>query len=303
MWQGQQPPGGGGNPQGGQPNPYQQPGPYGPSQPPQGRPPQGGGNRTKLIAIAAATAVVIAAGVTGFLVLGGGKDAEAKDPKPAPARHSTEPTASASADNPRADHDPKPVVPGWKVVTNPAKGVAFDVPPEWDRKETDWVTYVSEKGDPEDKPLVAFMAPALLNPTWCSSGSGDKKENTALAAAGSRGERDGREPGDAARANAEAWLYGFYTQPDKKKIKSGPAELYTTKSGLSGTLVTASSSGAPKKGKCDSDGKATAFVFKNPKGNEYTSWTIFGAKGVPDELPDGTLRKILSTVRLVEQPK
>ncbi|MFH8785442.1 hypothetical protein [Streptomyces roseoverticillatus] len=297
MWQGQQPPGRGGYPQGGQPNPYQQPGPYGP--PPQ--PPRGGGNKTKLIAIAAATAVVIAAGVTGFLVLGGDKDAEAKDPKP--AEHSTQPTASASADNPRADHDPKPVVPGWKVVTNPAKGVAFDVPPEWDRKQPDWVTYVAEKDDPEDKPLVAMMAPAMLNPTWCSSGSGDKKENTALAAAGSRGEHAGQEPEGAARANAEAWIYGFYTQPDKKKIKSGPAEPYTTKSGLSGTLVSASSSGAPKKNKCDSDGKATAFVFKNPKGNEYTSWTIFGAKGVKDELPDDTLRKILSTVRLMEPPK
>ncbi|MGK5546083.1 hypothetical protein ACSNOH_15310 [Streptomyces sp. URMC 127] len=302
MWQGQQPPGDGGHPQGGQANPYQQPGPYG-----QPQPPRGGGNRTKVIAIAAATAVVVAAGVTAFLVLGDGKEAEARNPQPpadSPASaRSTDPTAQPSADNPRAGHDPAPVVPGWKVVTNPAKGVAFDVPPEWDRRQPDWVTYVSEKNDPEDKPLVAMMAPAMLNPTWCSTGSGDKEEHTAVAAAGSRSERAGQDPEDAARANAEAWVYGNYTQPDKKKVKTGPAELYTTKSGLSGTLVTASSSGAPKKNKCDSDGKATAFVFKNPKNNEYTSFTIFGVKGVKDELPDDTARKILSTVRLTEPPE
>ncbi|WP_367139950.1 MULTISPECIES: hypothetical protein [Streptomyces] len=302
MWQGQQSPGDPRHPQGGQANPYQQPSPYEP--PPQ--PPRGGGNRTKVIAIAAATAVVVAAGVTGFLVLGGDKDAEAKDPKPATGPSSpapsTDPGASAGADNPRADRDPEPVVPGWKVVTNPAKGVAFDVPPEWDRKQTDWVTYVAENDDPEDKPLVAFMAPAMLDPTWCSSGSGDKKENMALAAAGSRSER-GQDPEAAARANAEAWLYGFYTQPDKKKIKSAPAEQYTTKSGLSGTLVTSAASGVPKKNKCASDGKATAFVFKNPKGNEYTSWTLFAAKDVKNELPDDTVRKILSTVRLLAPAK
>ncbi|CAM5563535.1 hypothetical protein [Streptomyces abikoensis] len=142
MWQGQQPPGGGGHPQGGQANPHRQPGPYGQSQPP-----QGGGNRTKAIAVAAATAVVIAAGVTAFLVPGGGRKTEAKGPQPpadSPASaRSTKPTAPPSADNPRAGHDPAPVVPGWKVVTNPAKGVAFDVPPEGDRRQPDWVTCVN----------------------------------------------------------------------------------------------------------------------------------------------------------------
>ncbi|NED69921.1 hypothetical protein G3I15_54285, partial [Streptomyces sp. SID10244] len=92
MWPGQQPPGGEQNPQDNnpyqqpgyqQPNPYQQPGyqqpnPYAQQQPQWNAPtvpggpnaPKGGdGNRTKLVAIVAATAVVIAAGVTGFLVL------------------------------------------------------------------------------------------------------------------------------------------------------------------------------------------------------------------------------------------
>ncbi|MFE5868753.1 hypothetical protein ACFQ6V_08875 [Streptomyces roseifaciens] len=312
MWQGQQP-GNGQAPQGRQANPYQQPNAYGPAQwsgDPGGapRPPAGGGKKTAVIAVAVATAVVVAAGVTGFLVLGGDEDDEAKGPQPATSpsapAEGADPTATEKADNPRADRGPKPVVPGWKVVVNPTRGVVFDVPPEWDRKETDWASYVSEDGDVEEKPIVGFTAPAVLNEQWCrADADGDGKEDdVSLAATGSRGESSARNAEEAARTTAGLWVYGRYTQPDKKKAETGPAENYTTKSGLTGSLATSSSSGVRKKNKCDSDGKATTFAFKNAK-DELTSWTFFGAKGVKDEVPDETVRKILSTVRLTEPPK
>src|SRR3954463_7513135 len=89
MWPGEQQPGGGANPH--PHNPYRQPGyqqpnPYAGQQPPAhrtapivGPPPPvpgggGSGRRSKVVAI-------VAAGVTGFLVLGGGKDHRA-DPDP-----------------------------------------------------------------------------------------------------------------------------------------------------------------------------------------------------------------------------
>jgi len=323
MWPGEQPPGGGQNPQhqqnsglGGQPNPYQQPGyqqqnPYAQQQQPAPwnaptvtagapvPPPGGRGRRTKTVAIAAAAAVVVAAGVTGYAVLGGGKD-DGADP---------EPTKSASqqaspTDNPReGGGDEKPTVAGWKTVVNPERGIAFDVPAEWQLKSTSWVTYVSEDDDPKETPLIGMAAPAMLKEEWCGSDDNKDgtKEYTNLAAAGTRGNNGAKSPEDAAGADARTWVYGGYTQPDKKLVKSGPVTSYTTKSGIKGALATASSSGVKKTQKCDSDGKATTFAFKNPSG-DIVSWSFFGAKGVSEEVPDTTVRKILSTIRLYDAP-
>ncbi|WP_409239074.1 hypothetical protein [Streptomyces sp. PA5.6] len=331
MWHGEQPPGGEQNQQGqwpqGQnpqsPNPYQQPGyqqpnPYGQQATwnaptvtagPQGAAPEppgggrGGGGRTKLIALVAAGAVVVGAGVTGALLLGGDKDDSAQ---PGPAKSSASPKATATATaNPRnGDGMPEPTVPGWKVVVNPKLGIAFDVPADWSLESRDWAGGVVEDKDADDDSaplLAAYAAPAYFKEKWCVSDD-DKdgiKDDTALAAAGTRGGRGVKSTEEAARHDAVNWVYGVYTQPDRKKVTMGPTEVYTTESGLKGTLVTASSAGAEKRGKCGSDGKATVFAFKNSDGR-FASWSFHGAKGVKDELPDETVREITATVRLYE---
>ncbi|MFH8565387.1 hypothetical protein [Streptomyces sp. NPDC017988] len=323
MWHGQQPPGGEQNPQDQSRNPYQQPGyqqpnPYqqqapwnAPTMPGESRggapePPRGNGRRTKVIALAAAAAVVVAAGVTGVLLLGddkdeqGAKDETSASAEPGPAK----PSASGSADNPRAGADPGPTVPGWKVVVNPKRGIAFDVPPEWSLESRDWAGgYVEEKdADDESAPfLAAYAAPAYFKEKWCASDD-DKdgvKDHVPLAAAGTRGNKDAKSTERIARHDATMWVYGAYTQPDRKKVTTGPVESYTTKSGLKGSLASATSAGVDKQGKCDSDGKATVFAFKDSAG-KFASWSFHGAKGVREELPDATVRKILSTVREYE---
>ncbi|GGR46994.1 hypothetical protein [Streptomyces netropsis] len=319
MWPGQTAAGGERDPQDPQANPYRQPNPH--EQPTQTnpylepqqappwiapttpaaapQPPRGGGKRTTVIAVAVAAAVVIAAGVTGFLVLGGDKD-DAASPEPtesAPSKAS-EPTPTGGDDG-RGGAEPKPVVPGWKVVVNPKRGIAFDVPAKWQRKDADWASYVSDNKDPEDTPLVGFLAPAVLEEQWCTSDE-DKNgttENTPIAAAGSRGENGAKSTEEAARHNVSQWIYGGYTQPDRSKVKPGTVESFTTASGITGSVATATSSGVGKKGKCGTDGKATAFAFKDSKG-DFVSWTFHGVKGVKEEVPDATVRKILSTVRL-----
>ncbi len=307
MWSGQQQPGDGQNPHAGQTNPYQQSGPYGPPQQapwagaptmPAGapQPPPGGRNRTTVIALAAALAVVVAAGVTGYLVLGG-NDEKTADPGPTKSA-----STSPSGDNPRAPGDGKglqPVVAGWKVVANPKRRIAFDVPAQWGLKGPGWVTYVADDRDPEEKPLIGMSGPAVLKDKWCQSDA-DKDgspEDTALATAGTRGDSGAKTLDDAARSSVSLWLYGSYTQPDKKSIKPAVVQPYTTASGIKGSLATGFSAGAPKKGKCATDGKVTTFAFKDP-GGDFVSWTFVGAKGVRDEVPEATVRQILSTVRL-----
>ncbi|WP_327685645.1 hypothetical protein [Streptomyces sp. NBC_00467] len=303
MWS--QQPGDGQNPYAGQNNPYQQTGPHGPPQQapwpgsptmPAGapQPPPRGGRRTStVIAVAAALVVVVAAGVTGFVVLGG-DEGKTADPGP-----TTSASGSPADDNPRDTDDPKPVVAGWKVVVNPKRGIAFDVPPQWGLKGPGWVNYVADDRDPEEKPLIGMSSPAMLKEKWCRSDAAmdGSPEDTALASAGTRGDSGAKTIEDAARSSVSLWLYGAYTQPDKKSIKAGAVEPYTTASGIAGSLATGVSTGAPKKGKCDTDGKVTTFAFKDP-GGDFVSWTFVGAKGVADEVPDATVRKILGTVRL-----
>ncbi|MBD0421507.1 hypothetical protein H0H10_20495 [Streptomyces sp. TRM S81-3] len=337
MWPGQQPPGGEQNPQTNnpyqqpgyqQPNPYQQPGyqqtgPYG--QQPQWGAPQpagapepprgggGGGNRTKLVAIVAALAVVVAAGVTGFLVLGGDKDDTADDGKnPTPTATATGgkgdspttgPSPSGSGDNPRGGGDVKATIPGWKVVANPRFGTMFDVPAEWEIDSTDTSVGFEweEKDGKTDRTTVT--APAYLKSEWCTSDDDKdgREDHTALATAGTRGESGAKDTDMAAETRVPWWIYGGYTQPDKKSVKFGKPKPYKTASGIEGSVITAYSQGTPQKGKCDTEGKAITFAFKNGAG-DFVTWNLYGAKGVDEEIPEATVQKILSTVRLTEEP-
>ncbi|WP_217169844.1 hypothetical protein [Streptomyces sp. AC512_CC834] len=324
MWPGEQSPTGGPDPR--QPNPYQQPGyqqpgyqqqPYADQRQPapwnaptvtssgpdgSGGPggPGGGGpgnGRTKVVAIVASAVVVVAAAVTGAVLLGGGEDDGAR-PGPTASSPASSPTAS-TADDPRGgDGSPEPTVEGWTVVANPDRGIAFDVPASWVPRSRDWVTYVAEDDDPDEKPLVAMKAPAVLKEKWCGS-DGDRNgsvDYTPLASAGTRGNNGARSTEEIARADSAAWVYGSFTQPDHDKVRTGPVTSFTTASGIEGSVAASQSSGVARKGKCDVNGKATTFAFKSADG-DFVSWSFFGAAGVGDEVPDTTVQKILATVR------
>lgn len=214
-------------------------------------PPSGGGRRrSSVVAVVVATAVVPAAGITGFLVLGGDADEGEPDPGPTGAE-AVSPPASPGEPRGGAEDGTAPLVPGWKTVTNPQRGIAFDVPADWAVKSSGWVTYVAENGDPEETPLVGFAAPAVLKEKWCRSdddGNGTQ-EDTPLASVGSRAEPDARDVTEAARENARLWVYGSYAQPSKEKVTTGAAKPFTTKSGLGGRVATATSTGAEGTGR------------------------------------------------------
>ncbi|MFG2133371.1 hypothetical protein ACGFNV_37195 [Streptomyces sp. NPDC048751] len=335
MWPGQQPPGGEQNPQGQnnpyqqpgyqQPNPYQQPGfqqpnPYAQQQPQQPQwgapthvggpqPPQGGGgggNRTKLVAIIAAAAVVVAAGVTGFLVLGGDEDTPAKADESASPSVAASPsetaTGSGADDNPRGGETEKATVAGWKVVVNPKWGITFDVPADWEVQKVGLTQGFDLEGVKDD--AIIMSATAELKSKWCTSDDDKdgRTDNTPLAMVGSKGASGAKNTDEIAINTAPVWVYGGYTQPDKKSITfPEKATPYTTTSGIKGSYAWAQSNNTPQKGKCDSDGKAITFGFKNSAG-DYVSWNLYGAKGVKDELSNETIMKILSTVRLSGEP-
>ncbi|MEU1404430.1 hypothetical protein ABZ471_19015 [Streptomyces sp. NPDC005728] len=338
MWPGQQPPGGEQNPQNNpyqqpgyqQPNPYQQPGyqqpghqqsgPYA-QQPQWGTPapagaPQpspggggGGGNRTKVVAIVAAAAVVVAAGVTGFLVLNG-KDKKDEADKPttpstsASASTTSDPSASASGsdDNPRGNETEKPSVAGWKVVVNPRWGLAYDVPADWE-VQSPGLSIGFEFPDQKDKG-INMSGTAEYKSKWCTSDDDKdgRTSDTALAVVGSKGASGAKDTDEVAINTPPWWVYGGYTQPDKKSISfDKKATPFSTASGIKGSYSWAQSTRTPKKGKCVSDGQALTFGFKNSK-DDYVSFNFFGAKGVDGAVSRATVLKVLSTVRLHGTP-
>ncbi|MEU6161890.1 hypothetical protein [Streptomyces sp. NPDC047130] len=347
MWPGQQPPGGEQNPntpqqpvnpyqQPGyqqQPNPYQQPGYQQPgyqqpgSYPQPGRPgqwgpagpagpaqPSGGGpvdpsRRTKLVAIVAASAVVLTAAVTGFLVLGeddgsavaggDGKASPSASKSPAP-----KPSGGAVGENPRGGEAPKATVPGWKVVVNPKWGTAFDVPADWQVETPGTFIGFEKEGGDIGEVLIGMSAPAYYKEQWCVSDD-DKdghEEDMSLAAVGTKGANGAKSTDEVAINHSANWVFAGYTQPDKKSVTvDEKAKPFTTASGVEGSIAWARSKDTPAKGKCASDGKALTFGFKNSKG-DFVAWSLYGATGVDDELPDETVMKILDTVRLHGTP-
>lgn len=293
----------------GQPNPYQQPTvpQYAVPGPPGAPQPGNDKKKTTVVAIVAATAVVVAAAVTGVVVLN--KDGDDKDGKnvadgtksSAPVKPST--SASSPEANPRGDDaDAKPLIAGWKVVTNPKWGTQFDVPGDWEVSSPTTFSYFEDESKEDKPPLIGFSAPADLKSKWCVEDS-DKDgtdENYSLAGTGTRGAQGATDADVNARNEAGTWAWAAYAQHmPKKTIKISKAKQYTTKSGLTGSLVTATAPHVTKKTKCSSDGKTYAFTFKNSSG-AFSSWVLYAAAGVKDELPDATVQKILSTVRLVE---
>ncbi|MGI5340804.1 hypothetical protein ACQEVS_27095 [Streptomyces sp. CA-181903] len=274
---------------------------------PSGEPSVGAGRRAKAVAVVAATTVVVTACVAGSLLLGGGGDNAG-----AVASTSHSPTAPAPASaTPHVAETERPVIPGWKVVVNPDFGTAFDVPPDWDVKPpSEAYGFQDRKLDPDDprnwsRFIIAMSGYALLRDDWCVP---DIDENgrvvgSELAGAGTKGAQGAGDTGQVALNGAPKWVYGGYTQPDKKSIVSDrTAKPYTTKSGVKGSIAWARSRNAPRRNACSTDGKAVTFGFRNSAGG-YVAWSLYGATGVRDELPDSTIMRILGTVRLHGKPR
>ncbi|MFG2143733.1 hypothetical protein ACGFRG_05970 [Streptomyces sp. NPDC048696] len=296
-----------------QPNPYQQPtvpqypvgAPPGPPMPPQ----DGGGNKKKttVVAIVAASAVVIAAVVTGVVVMkDDGKKDDKADNKPTKSAAPQQPASPGGAtDNPRGGStvEEKPTIEGWKVITNPKWGTSFDVPSDWEFKGPSWAGGFEDHKDPTGKPLIMQSAPAYYKPKWCSEDSNHdgNLENTELAGTGTKGADGAKNTDEVAENQVPWWVYGAYTQPDKKIIKTVKPVPYTTKAGITGSVARASATGVKKTGKCSTDGQAIVFGFKNAKG-DFVAWNLYAATGVKDAVSEETIQKILSTVRLASTP-
>ncbi|MFF3291383.1 hypothetical protein [Streptomyces sp. NPDC003023] len=296
-----------------QPNPYQQPTApqYAvPGQMPGApQPPGDEKKKTTIIAIVAATAVVATAVVTGVIVLpddGGTTDkggSAGASKSPAPEKSEGEDPAPAPTGNPRGG-EAKPTIAGWKVVTNPKHGTQFDVPAEWEVESAGTATGFENEKKGDGSLAVIMSAPAHLKSKWClfDSDKDGSEEDYGLASTGTKGGKGAKNTAEAAYNEAGNWVWAAFAQTEPKgTVKVAAAKDYTTKSGLKGSVSTATAKGVKKENKCETDGKSIAFSFKNAKG-DFASWVLYSNTGVPDEVPDALMQQILSTVRLAGTP-
>jgi hypothetical protein len=292
-----------------QPNPYQQAGGPQPGQQPLSstaqqwsatappgapEPPRDNRKRTTAIAIGAALAVVAAAVVTGVVVLKNDdtENVAHDDPKPsasAPAS-SAAPSSTGSQeplDNPRGGGDDvKPVIDGWKVVTNQKRHDAFDVPPDWQVESPSLsVGFEDDKG----KGLVLFTGVAKYKLGAC-------EKNGSLAAVGTKGAQGAKSEASAAQIEAENWLIAGYDQKQTGKLDSTTAKPFKSDHGLTGYTSSATVKGVKKTGKCDTDGKSFTVTYKDSAG-DLATWVFHAAVGVDDEIPDDTIKKVMSSLR------
>jgi hypothetical protein len=281
-----------------QPNPYQQPTvpQYAvPGQPP-GPPVPSGDDRKKttVVAIGAALVVLATAGVTGYLVFGG----EEKEPT---AAGGSSPSQSASAPSapmqpaPSPSGNPRdgsmalqPTVPGWKVVHNPKRGTLFDIPADWEVLGSGVATGFEDEKAGDGSPVVTMSAPGRYKSEWCTfdDDKDGSPEKWSLASAGTKGGQGAKNTAEAAYNEAGSWVWAGYAQTEPKgTVKITKAVPYTTKSGLSGHVATATALNTKHENKCDTDGKSLAFSFKNSKG-DFVSWVLYGNTGIKDEVPE-----------------
>lgn len=318
-----------------QPNPYQQPQPGYPGQggqqpgpqpgygPPQNQPAHGwnappgpaGGpqppqkKRTATLAIVAAVAVVAAAVITGAVVLNqeDGKDDQAEDGKK-PAASSSSAASSAPAedpsagdeDNPRAGGGAasvKPVIPGWQTVVSPKRHDAFDVPANWSVKKPDLsIGFEDDKGNP----LVIMSAPAKYKENACTvKGKDGEDETSGIAGVGTKGAQGAKTEASAAKIEAENWVFAAFDQKQTGTRKVTDAKPFKSEHGLKGYTSTATVTGVKKTDKCVTDGKAVTVTYTDVNG-DFATWVLYSAKGVKDEVPDSTIKKIMTTLRPVK---
>lgn len=283
-----------------------------PSAPPGApQPPRDGKKRTATIAIAVAVAVVAAAVITGVLVLGK-DDSESDESKKGadkkPAASSSAPASSAPAedpsaggsDNPRAGGDEgtvKPVIPGWKTVVSAKRHNAFDVPPNWVVESPDLSTgFEDDKG----KPLVIMSAPARYKEDYCTiKREGGYEDKSDVAGVGSKGAQGAKSEASAAKIEAENWVFAAFDQKQTGKRVVTPAKKFESDHGLKGYSSSATVTGVKKTDKCTTDGKAFTVTYTDTNG-DYATWVLYSAKGIKDEFPDATIKKIMSTLRPVK---
>ncbi len=264
--------------------------PFGPAPQPWGapgpaaRPPGPPGRRRGTVVAAALTgAVVLAAGVTAVLMTRGGGGTPRSHVSSASGSASPGPAGGGGT----RDSDNKPTVPGWQVVANAQHEAAYDVPGNWVVKGSSWYDVF---GDADGNPKIAVTGAAHLQEDYCGLGS-------PLAGTGVRGHTHATSLPSAAHDDAVSTAYyGFndFKGPKGRLTSTAPVP-FGSRHGVHGYLATASESFG-KPGRCTRNGTVyvIAWLDAHHEVSEWVLWTGTGAAGAPTA---GTIATVEASLR------
>jgi hypothetical protein len=251
--------------------------------------------RTGLLIGLAAAVVAVAAGGAAVLEWGPAGSTH-KDP-PGPTR-------SALTPAPAGHSDTRPLIAGWNATLAPQYGVAYDVPPTWKREPRDYALYFQ---DAKDNVLAGEKGVAEISKGKCT-----------LVAAGLRG---GSKPvlnpspdqlgslRTAASDEARKWAGAAYGQasahPSQPRISTGPSGLITVNginAARASVAVTPKADGDP----CTPPhAMVETIAMAATPGSDSVNpvfFTVFADRGVPGQVTDEEIKKVISSVRPYDCP-
>ncbi|WP_019931714.1 hypothetical protein [Nocardia sp. BMG111209] len=250
-------------------------------------PPPDGGGRTRLYTVVAAAAAVVVAGITVAVISTGQhaaqSEAESTGPTMISALTSDTPVPGRGGPNPAAGAAPTApataVIPGYQVVSVPARGAAYDVPKDWVVDSIGTAIW----GDPPESLEIAGLTQEGKD--YCPN---YVRTNAFLTTS---------SQSDPARAANEVGMrmakIGWSTATG---ARADLAEPLTSLDGqLNGSFVQVNGTApAPAPG-CAATFAIYTFAFPNENGSFVM--TIAADTGVPKAVDEDTAKKILASIR------
>lgn len=260
-------------------------------QTPFGPPPRRG--RGPLIALVVAVVILLVGGVTTVVVLNLSRPSSQAAPPPSPALNP--PATGSSGNGPSSTGEPSdqqsfvaPVVPGWRGISWPAYGIAYDIPPSWQPKPgTDLGV-----GDDTTPQHVIVSAASLYMAGYCSTSS--YRAITGVASSTSQ------DATSSATQLIDNWAnYGF-TSPSHvaPQVAKTPPQDVTLTGNRKATLATATITPPPGV-PCSAPQEAISVVAVS--GSSGTAMLLSLAdEGFPGAVSPQDLQRIVTSLRWIQ---
>ncbi|MQA96101.1 MAG: hypothetical protein GEV11_16160 [Streptosporangiales bacterium] len=240
-----------------------------------------GGLILAVVAVVGAMVWWVASGRGPSVALGGNDDEPTPEesftfsPRPEPSESPTTPPI-------------EPKVKGWQPVVHAERGLAYDVPEDWDVNSAGTIIGFENKNGP----LVAMRGSADYQRGFCPGESGSSLGGAGVAK---------RAEGDLARAardRASEWASAGYTDEERGVVPDimvgtpEPVRIKGAKAYHAKALVEVDSPG-----RCDAS-SALVHVVAARGGGADGVFVLYADRGMPDSLTENTIDKIVGSVRV-----
>lgn len=186
---------------------------------------------------------------------------------------------------------PDPVVADdWQVQTRLDRGIAYDVPPDWELMSPDIDIYWEIEIDGENAGTMSVRGAGLSPEDACGYSA---------AVSGVTGERGATSTAAAADNSVFQYALGVYDNTQVGTLVTEDAEPFTSDHGLEGHIATGTIEDFPvdEEDECASPGGAVTVVSYTTASGDLASWLLIRDTGMDGEIEQDTVDKMVSSLR------